>query len=69
MFIATIMLIFISVIGFSLSLFTNNNSKPIANIIVNNLSFNMTTNSGESDDRILRLQAGKKESFYIKLKN
>ena len=69
MFIATTMLMFISVIGFSLSLFTNNNSKPIANIIVNNLSFNMTTNSGESDDRILRLQAGKKESFYIKLKN
>lgn len=69
MFIATIMLIFISVIGFSLSLFTNNNSKPIANIKVNGLSFNITTNTGESDDRILRLQAGKKESFYIKLKN
>ena len=67
MFIATIMLIFISVIGFSLSLFTNNNSKPIANIKVNDLSFNITTNTGESDDRILRLQAGKTETFNVKL--
>ena len=67
MFIATIMLIFISVIGFSLSLFTNNNSKPIANIKVHDLSFNITTNSGESDDRILRLQAGKTETFNVKL--
>lgn len=67
MFIATIMLIFISVIGFSLSLFTNNNSKPIANIKVNDLSFNITTNTGESDDRILRLQAGKTETFSVSL--
>ena len=67
MFIATIMLIFISVIGFSLSLFTNNNSKPIANIKVNDLSFNITTNTGESDDRILRLQAGKTETFSVNL--
>lgn len=69
MFITTLMLLFISIIGFSLSYFTNNNSKPIANIKVNGLSFNITTNSGESDDRILRLQGGKKESFYIRLKN
>ena len=69
MFIATTMLMFISVIGFSLSLFTNNNSKPIANIKVNDLSFNMTTNTGESDDRILKLQSGKSETFYVKLKN
>lgn len=69
MFIATIMLIFISVIGFSLSLFTNNNSKPIANIKVNGLSFNITTNTGESDDRILRLQAGKTESFTSTITN
>ena len=67
MFIATLMLIFISVIGFSLSLFTNNNSKPIANIKVHDLSFNITTNTGESDDRILRLQAGKTETFNVKL--
>lgn len=68
-FIATILLIFISVIGFSLSLFTNNNSKPIANIKVNDLSFNITTNTGESDDRILRLQVGKTETFNIVLTN
>ena len=67
MFIATTMLMFISVIGFSLSLFTNNNSKPIANIKVNDLSFNITTNTGESDDRILRLQAGKTETFSVNL--
>ena len=67
MFIVTMMLIFISVIGFSLSLFTNNNSKPIANIKVHDLSFNITTNTGESDDRILRLQAGKTETFNVKL--
>lgn len=62
-----ILLIFIFTLGFSLSLFTNNNSKPIANIKVNDLSFNITTNSGESDDRILRLQAGKTETFNVNL--
>ena len=67
--VVTIMLLFISIIGYSLSFFDNNNSALVANIKVNDLLFNMTTNSGESDDRILRLQAGKKESFYIKLKN
>ena len=67
--VVTIMLLFISIIGYSLSFFNNNNSTLVANIKVNDLSFNMTTNSGESDDRILRLQAGKTESFYVKLKN
>ena len=67
--VVTIMLLFISIIGYSLSFFNNNNSTLVANIKVNDLLFNMTTNSGESDDRILRLQAGKTESFYVKLKN
>ena len=69
MFIVTMMLIFISVIGFSLSFFTNNNKNTLANIKVNDLSFNMTTNTGESDDRILRLQSGKTETFNVKLTN
>lgn len=68
--VVTIMLLFISIIGYSLSFFyNNNNSTLVANIKLNDLSFNITTNSGESDDRILRLQAGKTESFYVKLKN
>lgn len=67
--VVTIMLLFISIIGYSLSFFNNNNSILVANIKVNDLLFNMTTNSGESDDRILRLQAGKTELFYVKLKN
>ena len=67
--VVTIMLLFISIIGYSLSFFNKNSSMLFANIKVNDLSFNMTTNSGESDDRILRLQAGKTESFYVKLKN
>ena len=65
--VVTIMLLFISIIGYSLSFFNNNNSTLVANIKVNDLSFNMTTNSGESDDRILRLQAGKTETFNVKL--
>ena len=54
---------------YSLSFFNNNNSTLVANIKVNDLLFNITTNSDESDDRILRLQTGKTESFYVKLKN
>ena len=65
--VVTIMLLFISIIGYSLSFFNNNNSTLVANIKVNDLLFNMTTNSGESDDRILRLQAGKTETFNVKL--
>ena len=67
--VVTIMLLFISIIGYSLSFFNNNNSKPIANIKVNDLSFVMTTNSGEEDDRILRLQSGKTETFNVKLES
>ena len=67
--VVTIMLLFISIIGYSLSFFYNNNSTLVANIKLNDLLFNIITNSGESDDRILRLQAGKTESFFVKLKN
>ena len=63
--IMTIALLFIFTIGYSLSMFTNSSNKKVANIKVNDLSFNMTTNSGESDDRILHLQAGKIEQFDI----
>ena len=61
----TIMLLFISIIGYSLSFF----NKKVQCIKVNDLVFNITTNSGESDDRILRLQAGKTESFTSTITN
>ena len=47
----TIMLLFISIIGYSLSFF----NKKVQCIKVNDLVFNITTNSGESDDRIYLL--------------
>ena len=67
--IMTIALLFVLTIGYSLSIFTDSTNKKVANIKVNDLSFNMTTNSGESDDRILHLQAGKIEQFDIILTN
>ena len=67
--IITIALLFMFTIGYSLSVFTNSSNKKIANIKVNDLSFSMTTNSGEEDDRILHLQAGKTESFNIVITN
>ena len=66
--VVTIMLLFISIIGYSLSFFYNNNSTLVANIKLNDLLFNIITNSSKSDDRILRLQEGKTESFFVKLK-
>ena len=68
----TIMLIitlFIFTLGYSLSMFNKNKSNVVANIKVNDLSFNITTNSGESDDRILHLQSGKTESFNVVITN
>ena len=65
----TIAMLFIFTIGYSLSMFTSGSNKRIANIKVNDLSFNITTNSGESNDRILHLQAGKTESFKITITN
>ncbi len=67
--IVTVMLLFISIIGYSLSFFNRDKVNLIANIKVNDLAFNITTNSGTSDDRILHLQAGKTESFNIIITN
>ena len=67
--IMTIALLFIFTIGYSLSMFTGSSNKKVANIKVNDLSFNITTNSGESNDRILHLQAGKTELFKITITN
>ena len=67
--IVTIMLLFISIIGYSLSIFNKDNSMLVANIKVNDLVFNITTNSGTSDDRILHLKTGKIESFKIIITN
>ena len=64
-----IILLFIFTLGYSLSMFTSSQNKKIANIKVNDLSFNITTNSGTSNDRILHLQAGKLEQFNIILTN
>ena len=50
-------------------MFTGNNSSKIANIKVNDLSFNITTNSATSNDRILHLKAGKTELFNVIITN
>ena len=65
----SIILMFIFTIGYSLSIFTGNKNYNVANINVNDLAFNITTNSGESDDRVLHLKAGKTESFDITITN
>ena len=68
----TIMLIitlFIFTLGYSLSMFNKNKINVVANIKVNDLSFNITTNSGTSDDRVLHLQANKIESFNVIITN
>ena len=67
--IITILLLFIFTLGYSLSMFNGSNVKEAANINVNGLSFNITTNSGETDDRVLHLQAGKTEQFNVVLTN
>ena len=64
-----IILLFIFTLGYSLSMFTSSQNNKVANIKVNDLSFNITTNSGETNDRILHLQAGKLEQFNIILTN
>ena len=51
--VVTIMLLFISIIGYSLSFF----NKKVQCIKVNDLVFNISTNSGESDDRIYLLSS------------
>ena len=65
----SIIILFIFTLGYSLSMFNGSSVKEVANIKVNGLSFNMTTNSGAGDDRVLHLQAGKTEQFNIVLTN
>ena len=64
-----IILLFIFTLGYSLSMFTTSQNNKVANIKVNDLSFNITTNSGTSDDRVLHLQANKIESFNVIITN
>lgn len=67
--IVIIIFVFIVTIGYSLAFFTLQSRNPVANIVINNLKFNMTTNGGQSDDRILKLKAGTKEQFNVALTN
>ena len=69
LFILGTFLIFIFTLVFSLSMFTSNNTAKIANIKVNDLSFNITTNNATSNDRILHLKAGKTELFNVIITN
>ena len=67
--IVTIAILFIFTFGYSLSLFNNDSYNKMANININDLSFNLTTNNGASNDRILHLQAGKNELFNVTITN
>ena len=67
--IMTIAMLFMFTIGYSLSMFTGGSNKKVANIKINDLAFNITTNSGESNDRVLHLQAGKTELFKSTITN
>ena len=67
--VVTIMLLFISIIGYSLSFFNRDKLTLVANIKVNNLSFNITTNNATPNDRILHLKAGKTELFNVIITN
>ena len=67
--IMTIAMLFMFTIGYSLSMFTCGSNKKVANIKINDLAFNITTNSGESNDRVLHLQAGKTELFKSTITN
>lgn len=67
--IAFVLILFVFSVGYALSYFNVSNNKKFANITVNDLSFNMTTNSGASDDRVLHLKPSKTESFSIVLTN
>ena len=60
---------FIFTLGYSVSVFNQNKKTELINININGLVYNMTTNSGESDDRILQLKANQIERFNITLTN
>lgn len=64
-----IIIVFLFTLGYSLSMFNKNESNIVANIKVNDLLFNITTNGGTNDDRVLHLQANKIESFSIIITN
>ena len=64
-----ILLLFVFSLGYSLSMFASKNEVKVANIKINDLLFNMTTNGGQSDDRVLHLRAGKSEQFNVVLTN
>ena len=67
--ISSILLLFIFTLGYSLSVFTGTKIDKLANIKINDLSFNITTNGGTSNDRILHLQSNKIESFSVIITN
>lgn len=64
-----IFMLFIFTLGYSLSIFSSVKIASLANIKINDLSFNMTTNGGTTNDRILHLKAGKTEVFNVVLTN
>lgn len=64
-----IFMLFIFTLGYSLSIFSSVKTASLANIKINDLSFNMTTNGGTANDRILHLKAGKTELFNVVLTN
>lgn len=63
----SVLILFISVIGFSLSFYTRTNSDNVVNFTINGLSYLINTNDGASDDRILELDAGKTEKFVVSI--
>lgn len=67
--IITIFLLFVFTLGYSLSAFDANKNSSFANIKINDLAFNITTNNGALNDRILHLQAGKNELFDVTITN
>ena len=63
----SVLILFICVIGFSLSVYTRANYDNAANFTINGLSYLINTNDGGSNDRILELDAGKTEKFAVSI--
>lgn len=63
----SVLILFICVIGFSLSVYTRANYDNAANFTINGLSYLINTNAGGSNDRILELDAGKTEKFAVSI--
>ena len=63
----SVLILFISVIGFSLSFYTRENYDNAVNFTINGLSYLINTNAGASDDRILELDVGKIEKFAVSI--